>query len=440
MNAVLKAAAAGLLAILVPLVAVPASAAVKVQSVVGASGVKAWLVEDHNNPIISLTFSFRAGASHDKPGKAGTAQLLSTLLDEGAGDMKSLAFQRKIESLSISLSFDVGHDSFTGTMRTLTRNRDEAFRLLGLALTKPRFDPDAIDRMRQQLLASILRASRNPSRIARDAWWKAAYPNHPYGRPVSGTAKTVQAITRQDLVDFVRHNFARSDLYIGVVGDITAAELKGLLDKTFGPLPAKQTGPKIPAVKPKLTGKVMVRKLDVPQSVAVFGQAGIPRKDKDFYAAYVLNHILGGGSFSSRLYDEVREKRGLAYSVYSYLWPLSHTALYLGAVATRNAKVAESVKLIRQQWAKMAKQGVSAKELEAAKRYITGSYALRFSSSSRISAMLAALQQEGLPIDYFVKRNGYINAVTVADIKRVAARLLKANSLTFVVVGNPVGL
>lgn len=442
MKALLRTAAVGpVVLLLAVLVAGPsARAAVKVQEVVGASGVKAWLVEDHTNPIISLTVTFRAGASRDMPGKAGTARMVSTLLDEGAGDMKSLAFQRRLEELSISLSFEVGRDSFRGTMRTLTRNRDEAFRLLGLALNKPRFDADAIERMRSQLISSALRSSRNPSRIARDAWWRAAFPNHPYGRPVNGTEKTLQAVTRQDLADYIRRNFARDNMYIGVVGDITATQLRALLDKTFGSLPPRASGPKVPTVKPRLSGKVVVRKLDVPQSVALFGQAGIPRNDKDFYAAYVLNHILGGGSFSSRLYDEVREKRGLAYSVYSYLWPLDHSALYLGAVATRNAKVAESVKLIRAEWAKMAKDGVSAKELDAAKRYITGSYALRFASSKQISGMLAALQQEGLPRSYFEKRNGYIRAVTPADIKRVAKRLLRAKSLTFVVVGNPAGL
>jgi zinc protease len=437
MNSAFRSAAA---ALLVLLVAAPAGAAVKVQQVVSASGIKAWLVEDHSNPIISLTASFRAGASRDAPGKAGTARMVSALLDEGAGDMKSLAYQRRLEALSISLDFEVGRDTFRATMRTLSRHRDEAFHLLGLALNKPRFDPDAIDRIRQQLLARVLRDLHKPSVVARNAWWKAAFPHHPYGRPVDGTGKTLQAITRPDLVDYVGHNFARDNLYIGVVGDITAAELRGLLDRTFGTLPAKATGRKVPPVKPRLTGKVIVRKLDVPQSVAVFGQAGIPRRDKDFYAAYVLNYILGGGSFSSRLYEQVREKRGLAYSVYSYLLPMDHSALYLGAVATRNAKVAESVKLIREEWAKTAKNGATAAELKAAKRYITGSYALRFSSSMRISEMLAALQQEHLPIDYFVKRNGYINAVTVADVNRVAARLLKAKSLTFVVVGEPIGL
>ncbi len=441
MNAFLNKAAAGFLAVLVaaPLAAA-ATAAVKVQEVVGASGVKAWLVEDHTNPIISLTVTFRAGASRDMPGKAGTARLLSTLLDEGAGDMKALAFQRRLESLSISLGFEVGRDTFRGTLRTLTRNRDEAFRLLGLALDKPRLDADAIERMRAQLISSALRAARNPGSIAQNAWWKAAYPNHPYGRPTGGDEKSLTAITRADLLDYVRRNFARDTIAIGVVGDITAAELKGLLDKTFGPLPAKATGRPVPDVKPRLSGKVVVRKLDVPQSVVVFGHAGIQRKDKDFYAAYVLNHILGGGSFSSRLHNEVREKRGLAYSVHSYLWPLDHSALVMGAVATRNAKVAESVKLIRGEWARMAKEGVSDAELKSAKRYITGSYALRFSSSKNISEMLAALQAEGLSRDYFEKRNSYIAAVTPADIKRVAKRLLRANSLTFVVVGDPAGL
>ena len=417
-----------------------AGAAIEVHKVAGKSGVVAWLVEDRSNPIVSVSFGFRAGGSLDPAGKEGLAELTSVLLDEGAGGMNALAFQKKLENLSISLEFEVGRDQFRGTLRTLSRHRVAAFRMIGLALTEPRFDADAVERMRGNLLASHRRNTQRPNYLARRAFWSSAYPDHPYGRPVSGTEKSLGAIGRADLKRFVSDNFARDNLFIGVVGDVTPAQLTVLLDTAFGGLPAQQKRRPVPAVAPNLPGGIVVKKFDTPQSVAVFGQPGLPRRHPDYYAAYILNHIIGGGGFTSRLYREIREKRGLAYSVYSYLWPMQRSALFLGAVATRNARVAESVRIVRAEWARMAGEGPTADELAAAKKYITGSYPLRFSSSSRIADMLVGLQFEGLEPDYFARRNGYIERVSLADVRRVARELLKPERLTFVVVGKPAGL
>ncbi len=417
-----------------------ASAAVEVRKVVSPSGIVAWLVEDRSNPIVSVSFGFRAGGSYDPPGKEGLAELASILLDEGAGPMDALAFQKRLERLSIRLEFEVGRDQFHGTLRTLSRNRDAAFEMVGLALSRPRFDADAVERMRAGLLSNYLRNSRRPRYLARRTFWSSAYPDHPYGRPVSGTDKSLGAISRADLQRFVADNFTRDNLFVGVVGDVTPARLAVLLDKAFGGLPAQQKARPVPAAAPKLPGGVSVRQFDTPQSVVIFGQPGLPRRHPDYYAAYILNHILGGGGFTSRLYLEIREKRGLAYSVYSYLWPMRRTALMLGGVATQNARVAESVAIVRAEWARMAEGGPSAEELEAAKKFLTGSYPLRFSSSSRIADMLVGLQFEGLEPDYFAKRNGYIEKVTLADVRRVAKGLLKPDRLTFVIVGKPAGL
>ena len=417
-----------------------ASAAVEVRKVVSRSGVVAWLVEDHSNPILSMSFGFRAGGSFDPAGKEGLAELASILLDEGAGPMDALAFQRKLEELSIRLEFEVGRDQFHGSLRTLSRNRDTAFETVGLALTEPRFDADAVERMRAGLLSNHLRNSRRPRYLVRRAFWSTAYAGHPYGRPVSGTGKSVAAITRADLQGFVADNFARDNLFVGVVGDVTPGQLAVLLDKAFGGLPKMRKPHPVPATAPKLEGGTVVKRFDTPQSVAVFGQPGLPRRHPDYYAAYILNHILGGGGFTSRLYLEVREKRGLAYSVYSYLWPMRRSSLLLGGVATRNARVAESVRIVRAEWARMAQTGPTAEELAAAKKYLTGSYPLRFSSSTRIADMLVGLQFEDLGPDYFAKRNGYIEKVTLADVRRVARSLLKPDRLTFFIVGKPAGL
>ncbi|MCY4238003.1 MAG: pitrilysin family protein [Rhodospirillaceae bacterium] len=430
------------LATLVLMAAIPAvsSATTKVQKVTSKSGIVAWLVEDYTNPIISLSFAFYAGGVRDPVGREGLAKLTTIMLDEGAGEMKALAFQRKLENLSISLSFEVGRDQFHGSLRTLRRNGDEAFGMVGLALTRPRFDSDALERMRASMLSDYLRNSRRPNYLARRAFWSAAYPDHPYGRPVAGTADSLQAISAADLRNFVKDNLTQDNLVIGVVGDVTPARLAVLLEKAFASLPAKQKKWALPAVVPKLQGGVVVRKFNTPQSVVIFGQPGIARRDPDYYSAHVLNHILGGGGFTSRLYSEVREKRGLAYSVYSYLWPMQRSALYLGAVATQNKRVAESIKVIKQEWARIAKDGPTTQELASAKKFLTGSYPLRFSSSTRIAEMLVGLQLEGLEADYFEKRNSYIQSVTLDDTRLVARRLLKPDKLTFFVVGDPTGL
>ena len=415
-------------------------AAIEIHKVASKSGVVAWLVEDRSNPIVSVSFGFRAGGSLDPAGKEGLAELTSVLLDEGAGGMNALAFQKKLENLSIRLEFEVGRDQFRGTLRTLSRHRAAAFRMIGLALTEPRFDTDAVERMRGNLLASYRRNTQRPNYLARRAFWSSAYPDHPYGRPVSGTEKSLGAIDRADLKRFVADNFARDNLFIGVVGDVTPAQLAVLLDTAFGGLPTQQKLRPVPSVAPNLPGGIVVKKFDTPQSVVMFGQPGLPRRHPDYYAAYILNHIIGGGGFTSRLYREIREKRGLAYSVYSYLWPMQRSALFLGAVATRNARVAESVRIVREEWARIAGQGPTAEELAAAKKYLTGSYPLRFSSSSQIADMLVGLQFESLEPDYFAKRNGYIEKVSLADVLRVARELLKPERLTFVVVGKPAGL
>ena len=414
-----------------------ARAAVKVQEVVSAKGITAWLVEDHTNPIISVNVAFRGGSALDPDGKDGVANLVSATLDEGAGDMDSETFQRRLEDLSVSLSFSARLDTFSGRMRTLTRNRDDAFGLLKLAITRPRFDPEAVERIRSQVLAGLRRASENPRRLANRAMFQTMFPDHPYGRHTDGTFETVPVIKIADLKAFVARRLARDNLVVGVVGDITVAELKTLLDTTFGELPATAEPWEVPDVTAAATGKQVVIEKPIPQSVIRFGHGGIKREDPDFYAAYVMNYVLGGGGFESRLYEEVREKRGLAYSAFSYLSPLDHSALIIGGAGTANAQASQTIDIVRAEWKRMAEQGLSELELKDAKTYLTGSYALRFGSSPRIAAMLTGLQLENLGRDYFNIRNSLIEKVTLDDANRVAKSLLRPEKLTLVVVGQP---
>jgi zinc protease len=315
-----------------------------------------------------------------------------------------------------------------------------AFELLRLALTEARFDEEPVGRIRSQILAGLARDSQNPRSIVGRTMSKVLFPEHPYGRPVSGTTASVTDLSVADLRGFVAERFARDTLVVGVVGDITAEELTRRLDETFLGLPETAAPAVVPDTLPDLEGGVVVVERDIPQSIVSFGHAGIARDDPDYYAAYVVNYILGGGGFSSRLYAEIREKRGLAYSVYAYLNSLDHAALVMGGVATRNERVAETLELIRAEWRRMAEVGPSETELHNAKTYLTGSFPLRFSSSGRISGMLIGMQLRDLGIDYLERRNGLIEAVTLEDARRVAARLYAPDKLTVVVIGRPDGI
>lgn len=413
------------------------AAAIDIERVTSPGGIEAWLVEDHTNPVIAVSFVFRGGAALDPAGKEGLADMVSGLLDEGAGPLDSGAFQKKLEDLAITLRFDAGRDSFGGRLMTLTKNRDTAFDMLRLAVTAPRFDAEPVERIRGQILSGLRGDSEEAGTIAHRALMAELFAGHPYARPAEGTEESVQAITTADLKAFVARRLARDNLIVGAVGDITPRELAEALDWLFGHLPAKAADWKVADAAPPAGGKVTVVQKPFPQSAIAFGQRGVKRDDPDYYAAYVLNHILGGGGFTSRLYREVREKRGLAYSVYSALQPLDHAGMIFGGSATRNDKAGETVRIVQEQWRRMAVDGPTAEELADAKLYLTGSFALQFSSSDRIAGILTAIQMDNLGIDYLDKRNAKIDAVTLDDVRRVARSLLDPAGLSFVVVGDP---
>ncbi len=426
--------------LVVAAVAPRADAATKIERVTSAGGVQAWLVEDHANPIIALSASFAGGASVDPADKTGLAELTSDLLDEGAGDLDSQTYQGKLNDLAIDLGFSAGRDTLTVSLKTLTDNRETAFTLLGLALTKPRFDPDAIERVRSQLLTQLAEELQNPNAEAGRKLAALLYPNHPYGRPVDGQPDTVKALSRDDLVAWAAHHLGRDTLMVSVVGDVTPDQLKPLLDAAFGQLPAAADPVAVPDVTPAGSGTVRVERWPIQQSVAAFAEAGLMRNDPDWYAAQVMNYVLGGGGFASRLMSEVRVKRGLAYTVGSYLVPREHGALLAGSVATRNDRMADSLAVIRQQWTRMADAGITDAELAGAKKYLNGSFPLELGSTSGIAGLLDAIQREHLGIDYLERRKGLIDAVSAADVRRVARRLLQADKLTVVVVGDPKGM
>lgn len=425
--------------IMTVLFAVPLRAEITIQEVTSAGGIKAWLVHEPSIPFVALELRFEGGASLDAEGKRGATTLMVGLLEEGTGDLDAQGFARATEGLAASFGYDVYDDAVSISARFLSENRDQALDLLRQSLVKPAFNPAAVERVQGQILSIIQSDLKNPDDIASEAFDAMAFGTHPYGSSRNGTMQSVAALGRDDLFAAHAAALAKDRLYVAVVGDITAKELGPLLDELLGDLP--EMGTSMPSVaKNALTGGVSVIDYDTPQSVAVFGHQGIKRDDPDFFAAYILNVVLGGGSFESRLMQEVREKRGLTYGVYSYLAPMNLAELYMGSVASANDRIAEAVDVIRAEWARMAQDGVTKEELETAKSYLTGSYPLRFDGNGAIASIMAGMQMQGLPTDYIVTRNAKIDAVTIEDVNRVARELLQPDDLRFVVVGRPVGL
>ncbi|MDO8878001.1 MAG: pitrilysin family protein [Pseudolabrys sp.] len=421
------------------IVAPPSASAVNIEKIVSPAGIEAWLVRDQAVPLVALNYSFHGGSSQDAADKTGTANFAADLLDEGAGDLDAKTFHERLENRAIELSFRVGRDEFHGSLRALSEHRDEAFDLLRLALTAPRFDAEAVERVRRQVIAGLQRDTTNPNTIASRRWWETAFPGHPYGRESRGTLESMPTITADDLRGYVRRVFARNELTISIVGDIDAKTAGELIDRAFAKLPAKNDIKPVAEAKPSGLGRRIVVNLDVPQAVVTFGGQGLARNDPDFMAGYIVNHILGGGSFSSRLYKEVREKRGLAYGVSDSLVWFKRASVVLGGTATRSDRTGEALAIIEAETKRMADEGPTADELAAAKSYLKGAYALSLDTSSKIAAQLTQIQLDRLGIDYMQRRSAMIDAVTIEDARRVAKRLFGGGMLV-TVVGRPKGL
>lgn len=419
--------------------AVPAWAEIPIQEVTSPGGIKAWLVEDHNIPFMALEIQFKGGTSLEAPEKRGVINLMTATLEEGAGEMDSKAFAEARDALAAEIRFDAGTDSVGVSARFLTENRDQGVELLRAALVNPRFDQDAVDRVREQVLSNLRSDEKDPGTIASQRFDALAFGDHPYATNGDGTIETVTGLTRDDILAAHKAAIARDRVFVAAAGDITPAELGKLLDRVLGELPA--TGAPQPGTAPwALAGGVTVVDFPTPQSTVFFGEKGISRDDPDFFPAFVLNEVIGGGRFTARLMTEVREKRGLTYGIGTYLVGMEHADMLLGQFSASNDKVAEAIKVVKEEWGRIVVEGVTPEELEATKTYLTGSYPLRFDGNGPIASILVGMQMDGMPIDYVTTRNAKVEAVTMEDIRRVAARLFKPEDLHFVVVGQPEGM
>ena len=409
-------------------------AAAKIQHLISPGGIEAWFVQDSTVPLIAMEYAFGGGATQDPADKPGVGNLVADTLDEGSGELDSKTFHERLDRRAIELSFSSTRDYFRGSLRMLKDNKDEAFDLLRMSLTSPHFDSADVERIRSQIISGLRGETTNPNALAGRKFLEMAYGNHPYGRPANGTLESVPKIEISDLKDYARRVLARDTLKIAVVGDVDPATLGALLDKTFGGLPAKASLTPVPDVGAGKPPQRAFIPLDVPQTVVTFGGPGFMRHDPNFMAAYVVNHILGGGGLSSRLYHEVREKRGLAYSVYESLLWMDHSALFIGNTGTRADRAGETVDAINKEIRRIAEDGPTQKELDEAKSYLKGSQMLALDTSSKLASALLQYQLDKLPIDYIEKRNAIVDAVTLDDAKQ-AARQLWGHGLLTVIVG-----
>ena len=428
-----------LAAVLSAVAILPAHAAVEIQEVITPGGFTARLVEEDSIPFAAIEIRFRGGTSLDPEGKRGAVNLMTGLLEEGSGDMNAQEFAEAREALATTIRFDSSHDDVSVSFRFLTENRDPSVDLLTQALTQPSFDQDAIDRVREQVLSGIRSDQTDPNAIARESFYGLAWGDHPYGSSSSGTTESVLSLTRDDMLEAHARAIAKDRVFVGAVGNITAEELAAVLDRILGDLP--ETGaPQTPDATYQAPVGITTVPFETPQSVALFGHEGIARDDPDFFAAFVVNEIFGGSGFKSRLMQEIRVARGLTYGIGAYLAPRDHGALILGQVATAGERMQETLDVLRAEWTRIAEEGVTAEELEAAKTYLTGAYPLRFDGNATIARIMVGMQMDGLPIDYIATRNDKVNAVTLEEARRVAARIYRPEDLHIVVVGTPDGL
>jgi zinc protease len=406
---------------------------------VTSNGLTAWLVEDHSVPVVSLSWSWPGGAAFDAPGREGTAGLAAALLTEGAGDMPAAAFTDALRDAGIGLSFGAGRDDVDGGFRCLVDALPEAERLARLAMTAPRLDQAAIERLRARAIAGARQALETPRGQAGRAFWAAAYPTHTAGRPSGGTAESLAAISADDLRSVLGQQLRRDGLTIAAAGAIKPEALAALMDRLFAGLPAG--APATPATLPAFTSfGLRVIGMDSPQSQAIFGHEGIGARDPQFETAQIVLRVLGGGGFSSRLTESVRVKRGLTYGIGVGLDTGFGGGVLVGSVASDNGKIAEALAVTRDEWARMAADGPTDAEMAEAIAFLTGSLALQFTDSRRIANTLIAMQRNGRPIDWLDGRSDRLRAITRDDAARMARRLLKPEALSVTVAGRPVGL
>ncbi len=412
-----------------------------IQTLKTPGGINLWLVEDHTLPVIGINFAFRSGASTDAADRQGVSQLLSNTLDEGAGDITSEQFQAALRDNAIDLGFSSSRDSFGGSMRTLVRHKDKALELLKLAVTSPRFDQEAVDRMKQANLTRIRASMSDPDWIGARIMNDRVFGAHPYVQNSGGTLASMAALTPEDLRAARARHFARDRLYVGIAGDVTAAEAARIVDDIFGGLPeTAKTDGKVGASDMPAATKPVFYATPQPQTNLTMVWPGISIHDVDHYAGVVMDYIYGGGGFSSLLMNEVREAKGLTYGIYSDMMNMDHADRYTVAGSMLPQNVAPTIQMVRAIADRMRTTDVTAEQLQAAKDYLTGSMPLHFGSTMSVAGAVTGLQINNRPATALDDVRATIMAVTPADIRRVATRVFMHEPQVILVGAKPEGI
>jgi zinc protease len=413
----------------------PVHHGVPVRQITSPGGVSALLVSDATVPMIVMEAYWRGGSAIEPRAKSGVTSIMADMLTEGAGDMDSQAFAQRLEDLHMGLDFDAGWDGVAMTLTTLTENRDAAFEMARLSLAAPRFDSEPLERIRGQMLVGLRTRETNPGYIANLALDRALYPDHPYA--TRATRDNIMAIDRASLIERRAALLTRAALQITIVGDIDADAAGRMIDRVFGALPQGARPPEPADADLRAPTPLIVRQLPQPQSLILFSAPGISYNDPDWIPLAVANYILGGGGFSSRLMDQVREQRGLVYGIGTAPSVRDHAALIRGSAQTENDKVKEAIDITRAEITRLYQNGATQAEVNDAITYLTGSFALDLDSDQKIADVVQGYQVVGRDAGYINRRNDLINAVTLADVNRVIRRLLNPEKFTFVVVGQP---
>lgn len=400
------------------------------------SGYSAWMIEDKYLPIISIKIVFeKSGSSFDKKGKEGLAHFVSSMLDEGAGGLTSLEYKKRLESLASSIRLGVSEDSFYVNIKTLKKNIEPTLELFNLVLTKPNFDENSLSRVKKQISVKINKQQEDPYNLAIDTISEIIFKDHPYGNDIIGTLESVNTINSQDLKQFTQEHFTRENIVISVVGDYKVDAMSDLLDKYLQIPNSKVQITDIADVDLGKSNEVIYKEFDVPQSTILFSAKSVKRDSEEFYPFYILNHIFGGGSFESRLMNEVREKSGLVYTIYSYIDTMEKVSTIEGYAGTDNNTVEKAIAIIKEEIDKIGKDGITQQELTNAKDYLINSFALKLNKNENIASFLSAMQTENLGVDFLNKRNDIIANISLDQINELSKKYFSSNQFTFVVVG-----
>lgn len=395
-----------------------------------------WFIKDNSIPIISLSFSLRGGSSQDPDGKEGLSYLMTSAMDEGTGKFNGIQLRQFKKLNGIKLNISTQKNKIEGSFQVISSQVEQGFELLDQVLNFPKFDKSDLEKVLKQMEASLKIDQSDLSTLSNNKFNDIFFKNNNFSKRIKGTQKTLNNITKDDLIKHHKNSFNKKELHIGVSGDISEKSIKKYIEKVFGKFSIENVKPNFEKFTDLPRGQKVIE-LDTPQSSVVFGHPGLSRSDKDYFSLRLANYILGGGGFQSRLYKQIREKKGLVYSIYSYPISYKHDGFMMGGFQTRNNSVFDTIDRVKDEWSKMSKQGITKKELDEAKAYYKGSFTRNFTSTISIANLLNIVQFYDLGKDYFSERDKIIENLKLEDINNMIKKKFNKDNLFFLIVGSP---